>query len=703
MASSFGTNAGTFRESLMVSGVPARSVAAPPVAEAALALEPFATSELRSARSGELRRVLGISVEDHSKPSLPPISWEELKRFRVGIQESSSRARDRAKVLQEFIVKLDKYRNSVSRKRQKNESPSEKVNGSNLLKTGGHMHQTAPDLLSQRLEDRTKNAVPKRRVRSSMTEVRAASSYPLQSEGKNTFPVKQGAMTDKDNNFVLIDKDNNMIRANNAGPIPSEERMHALPAGGDGWEKKLKRKRSVGTMVARTAEGDRELKPELQQRSYNEPRHRSSDGPGFRTGSSNVIFGSTRVDVNSQPTGVSSRVILRNDSDSNSLSNERRERTGGLDKERAISKGTNKLNLREDAQLGSQSLTKGKASRAPRSGSAVVMNTLSFPRSSGTIDEWEQSSSLNKAQPLTGAINRKRPLPTGSSSPPVQWASQRPLKISRSRRANVVSPVSNLVEAHALSEGFVLPDVGARLASMENSGILLSRGMANNSHQIKLKFENVRSPLGSSESEASGVPESKSKEKEFNKEIEDGTLKATPKAATSVLPTKKNKPPTKEEIRERVRRQGRSGRGSMQSKACLPITKQKLENVETTKPVKSGKPVSDKTESRIGRPPSKKVSDCKGSRPGQIIHSGSLDLSVEPEDDHKELLAAAIGARAASADRGATSDTAAQNARAAISVAGKSYSGFWKQMELVFACITSEDLAYVKHQAYSFR
>ena len=63
-----------------------------------MSLEPFSTNELKTVRFGELRRVLGIPVEDHafgslqSKP-LPPVSWEELKRFRASVEEIWSKAK----------------------------------------------------------------------------------------------------------------------------------------------------------------------------------------------------------------------------------------------------------------------------------------------------------------------------------------------------------------------------------------------------------------------------------------------------------------------------------------------------------------------------------------------------------------------------------------------------------------------------------
>lgn len=257
-----------------------------------------------------------------------------------------------------------------------------------------------------------------------------------------------------------------------------------------------------------------------------------------------------------------------------------------------------RLNNREDAQPESQSpLAKGKASRAPRTGSGTSVGAPNYPRLSGGIEGWEHSACLNKVQPLSSPVNRKRPLPTGSSSPPVtQWVGQRPQKISRTRRANVVSPVSNFDDVQAFSEGFVAPDVGARLSSVDSGSSLNSRVAANGSHQLKIRLENVPSPAGLSESEESGVIENKREKGGDNCEVEDGHPNVPLKVSDFSLPMKKNKIRTKEEIGDGVRRQGRSGRGSTLSKASLSLTKEKQENADAIKPLKNGRPAPDRSE-----------------------------------------------------------------------------------------------------------
>lgn len=241
-------------------------------------------------------------------------------------------------------------------------------------------------------------------------------------------------------------------------------------------------------------------------------------------------------------------------------------------------------------------MTKGKASRAPRTAPGVLASSSNFPRAVGALEGWEQPPSSNKAQVANGANNRKRPLPTGSSSPPVaQWVGQRPHKNARARRTNLVSPVSSLDEVPVLSENFQASDIGTRLTSTEAGGPAHPRSISNNSQQFKLKPENVPSPAaGLSESEESGAGENKSKEKGLDSgDIEDRATNAVQKIGAFTM--KKNKIFIKEDIGDGVRRQGRSGRGSVQSRGCLP-SREKLENMAITKPLRNAKPGFDKSE-----------------------------------------------------------------------------------------------------------
>ncbi|KAK9170414.1 hypothetical protein Syun_002554 [Stephania yunnanensis] len=573
-----------------------------------LALEPITMGDQKFTRTGEARRVLGFTLgsgsEDHSfgvahLKASPLIASEELKRLKASVLDTSNKARDRAKKLVESISKLDKYRHTVlSRKRS-----NERSGGANMLKMGIQLHQNPPDLVPQRLEDRTKHLVLNKRARSSIVD----------SEGRNSVISRQPAIMDKD-----------MVRAGSGGgSVQVEEKIRGLPAAGEGWDKKMKRKRSVGTMVARAMDGDRELKRAMHPKLGSDPRPRSSEAQGFGP------------------------------------------------------------NVREDGQAGSPNpITKGKASRAPRTGSSVLNSSPHFSRTSGTLDGWEQSSTVSKVQSTGGPNNRKRPVPTGSSSPPVaQWVGQRPQKISRTRRANLVSHMSNHDDSHMSSEGFPAPDVGARISSSETSGPLMLRGASNNTQQFKMKLEHVPSPVGLSESEESGAGEIRLKEKGTdNDEIVDKSISAVEKVSSFLLPSKKNhKLSAKEEIGDGVRRQGRSGRGSSLSRSCIIPAKEKFENPGISRALQSTRAGPDKSESKSGRPPSKKQSDRKASnRSGHLLNSCSSDMTGESDDDREELLAAA---------------NSVHNARFAA------YSGpFWKKLQPLFVSISAEQNAYLKQQ-----
>lgn len=261
-----------------------------------------------------------------------------------------------------------------------------------------------------------------------------------------------------------------------------------------------------------------------------------------------------------------------------------------------------RLNVSEDNQLlGPSPVTKAKASRAARSGPVTESNSSpSFPRTSGTLEGWEQPPSGNKNHLPSGDTNRKRPMPTGSASPPMaQWVGQRPQKISRTRRANLVSPVSNHDELQTPSEGCSPSDVGSRLNSSGTNG-LLHKSVAIAAQQVKIKQEIVSSPARLSESEESGAGaagnrESRSKEKvPGGGELDERAVNAVQNTGATMLPTKKNKMVNKEETAVGVRKQGRSGRGSSTSRASIIASREKLETPTSGKPLKNMRPNSER-------------------------------------------------------------------------------------------------------------
>lgn len=97
----------------------------------------------------------------------------------------------------------------------------------------------------------------------------------------------------------------------------------------------------------------------------------------------------------------------------------------------------------------SNTVIKGKVSRAPRTGSVMGLDSSPIIQpSSGAIQDWEQPKGLNKVPVVGVRNNQKRMMSSGSSIHPMtQWGGQRPYKNSRTRRSNLVSPVSNHAEA----------------------------------------------------------------------------------------------------------------------------------------------------------------------------------------------------------------------------------------------------------------
>ncbi|VAH69957.1 unnamed protein product [Triticum turgidum subsp. durum] len=600
--------------------------------------------------------------------------------------------RERVKSLQESIQKLDKYKNVVTRRRQRSDGASVDRSSGNV---GGSLRigaQNSGDNPAQRLEERAKSSTMSKRVRSSLTA-------DARLEGRVSVSTRQGGpLVDTEKNPSL-EKDKSSVRIANATSGFSEDKLRGLAPGGEGWEKKMKRKRSVGTMLNRGSDVDRDVKPSVQHRSNSEFFHMSFKWiimemhyevknaiasevqPQiivFRHGASAGASGGSKMDGSSQLSSSGSRYLLKTEMDSTPLPNERRERHGGLDKERVLVKG-NKAHISEDMQPGTLSpVTKGKATRAPRTSSLVGIHSSStLLRSAGGIDEWEEAPCTNKASPLASTTNRKRPMAATASSPPVAWVGQRPQKMSRTRRANVVSPVSNFDEP--VSEGSPV-DVAVRPA-LETPGLSLPRGAASNNSQAASRMDNVTSPAGLSESEGSVATEHRNKEKVTNSgDFENEGANSAHMASDLIFSSKKSRIPLKEELEDgSIRRQGRSGRGTMHVKGCSSIPKEKLDSTETRKLVKSVRPASEKNESKLGRPPTKKGSDRKASsRHPEILNCGSMDTTGESEDDREELLAAANAARGA--------------------IVGAYAGPFWKKIEPMLTFISSEDLSFLKNQ-----
>ncbi|KAF5799071.1 hypothetical protein HanRHA438_Chr07g0310531 [Helianthus annuus] len=597
-----GKRGGSFREGAertFSSGfVVTRSAGSAPVASRnlptlsqCLSFEPIPIGDWKIDRSVELKRVMGLIVGSTSEESSSSLSVaEDLKRLRSSVVDTCNIARVRASKLEEHLHKLDKYCDGViAKKTQRNELMASDQAGALNSKIGTQIYRNATELVNQRVEDRLKNGLLNKRVRTSVAETRAE----CRSNGLRKQPV-------------VTAKDRDSLTENDGESDISEERVPRIPAGRDGWDKKMKRKRSVGTASTRSMDNNGEPKRTAQNKAVSEP-------------------------------------MLQNE-----LEGPTRDLTGGTNNERILTKGNNKLNTRDDNYIPSGNLvTKGKATRGNRNG---VSSSPSTPRLAGTPESWENVSHVtggSQIPSIGGANDRKRamPEPSGSSSLVMaQWAGQRPQKISRTRRSNLVSPVSNQEEKSLSSDSCSHSDISGRLASDGTNGPLISK-------PLKSKLEPVQSPHRLYE----------------NKESVDHSS-AVGTEVKSVIT---------EESGEDVKRQGRGGRGPVIAKASSLVTGYKLDNTSTVKPIRSNKPGCEKNGSKAGRP-LKKLSERKGfSRLGHLQTGGS-DCTGKSDDDREELLAAANHARSAS--------------YLACS------SAFWKKMEPIFAPVSSKDKVYLSTQ-----
>ncbi|GAB2267741.1 hypothetical protein Dimus_002722 [Dionaea muscipula] len=628
-------------------------------------------------RQSELKRVLsvalGFSQDDSpstsSKGKIISSSPEELKKAKVVVRESISKARERLKIFSEALSVFNKCFPSIpSRKRSRmdlmsgdrasavpsSERPSFSP-GLGKMVSSTHAPGNALEMEQQKPEEKTKSSVISKRTRTSLLDARA-SSFARPS--------------------MLVDKDKDVLRLASNGAASSEDR--SLCIGIDGWKKsRMKKKRSgiksdvsPSKLTNKPAEGYQEPKQGMQQRPGTDIRSRVNDSHGFRPGVGYEVVGAGKPDGILLQHGSTVRSSFgRCDLEHNSAAWDKKDRPTASDKERVNFKAVNHNSGREDYSSASPtSNTKVAVSaRAPRS------STGGLPKSSPTLhrqsasSDWEISQSVEQPSASIGPNNRKRTASARSSSPPVaHWAGQRPQKISRTaRRTNFLPIVSNNDESPALDS---ISDV------LGHDNGSAARCFPNSSpQQVKLKGDNISAAL--SESEESGVAETKIKDKKkMFDEVDDKAGQNVQKGSPIVVPPRKNKLINGEDFGD-VRRQGRSGRGSTSTRSLLPTPFEKFGNVGTSKQPRTSKIGYDRPESKAGRPPTRKISDRRSYT--RLKHS-AVPVAVEfpgPADGLSELLAAANAVFIPSQE-----------------------SPFWRFMEPMFGFISEADTTFLKQQ-----
>ncbi|GER51192.1 N-acetylmuramic acid 6-phosphate etherase [Striga asiatica] len=557
-----------------------------------LMLEPIAINDQKHARSGDLRKVLGFSAGSNSEDNSfgaahlknsSPGAVEELKRLRASAADTCVKASGRAKKLDDHLNKLNKYVEAVSSKKQqqRNEMLTNERSSGSTLKTGSMMHRNTAEFGNLMFDERPKNGGLNKRLRTSVVETRAE----CRAGGASRQPM---APT----------RERDMLKDNNADFDTVEGKIRRLPAGGEGWDKKMKRKRSVGVVFSRSIDNDGELKRTMHHKLPGESSLQCDSAPSIRPSASGS---NNKLDPVSSPAGSSA-----------------------LD-------SSSRMGNREDINAICPSpILKGKASRAPRSGSMVSdISASNIPRVSVTLESWKQPQAVHKTSTIGGDNNQKRSMPAGSSSPPItQWVGQWPQKISRTRRTNLI-PVSSHDDVQMQSEGCSPSDFSPRFSS-GTSATLPTKGSASGNLNFKSRSENDPSPIRLSESEESGAGEIRIKEKGLGSgDGEEKDANAAQNVGPSAIPVKKNKLMVKEESVDGVRRQGCSGRVSPFSRTSPSPAIEKMDNEGTTKPQRNARS-SEKDGSKSGRP-LKKLSDRKGySRLVHIANGGSPSGSGKP-------------------------------------------------------------------------
>ncbi|XP_076906813.1 uncharacterized protein LOC143563060 isoform X1 [Bidens hawaiensis] len=352
-----------------------------------------------------------------------------------------------------------------------------------------------------------------------------------------------------------------------------------------------------------------------------------------------------------------------------------RDRSTSSEKERTSLRSVNKSNVREEFISGSPtSSTKLNGTgvvRGPRSGSNAVPKLSTVGQRATASSDWDVVHGTNKNPGSFGSTNRKRTPSTRSPSPPVaQWADRRPQKISRTaRRTNLVPILSTSDEV----PGF---DNTSDVTGSE-SGPGLAKRFANSPQRFKSKGDHFPSST-LSESEESGAAEIRSRDKgKKSDEVEEKSQQNGQKMSTLFPPVRKNKGVNGEAVGDGVRRAGRTGRGFGSARGFAPAV-EKICSVGTAKQLRTARLSFDKSESKPGRPPTRKLSDRKTiTRQKQTPFNAAADFPVGSDDGQEELMAVA---------------KAVLNQTHALS------NPFWKQMEPHFGFISDVDLSYLKQQ-----
>uniref|UniRef100_A0A7I4CGU2 Uncharacterized protein n=1 Tax=Physcomitrium patens TaxID=3218 RepID=A0A7I4CGU2_PHYPA len=701
-------------------GGPSSSHGEAPALASVLFLESISLPSVKSNAQTELRRAMNAaSSQQGDDPSLGGLqskalescSGEEIKRMRVGLTEGASRARERMRHLSEAVIKLDRFLYAMqSRKRSRPESGGHDKGGhagggqrgasSGHVAKGGGRSASSSGEISRMVKgggEKSKSGMINKRMRTSLADARP--------EGRpSNLSVQRSS--------GVQERERGSPRPSSFLSSPVEEKERVGGGGGGSYEKtKMKGRRSATikaeAAVVSVANGgtdvEREQKGSVQHhRGGVDGRARPSEGHGYRSAPSGPVHGTLSVqkaEAIVHANGGGMRGGGKGEADGSVHGAGRVERSIVAERERANVKGGATAVGREEARVAGP----GMMPKAKRSNLVSGSNQSGHAsRASSFADVREKPAALAnpaKEQAASGPVNRKRPAPSRSSSPPVaSWGSSRPQTMARARRVNLNPPVSISVPEKEEENGGVdagggardggvsSGTPGARSTSSGAGGVLsLTKRAVGGQLVGPSKAQAERGPvsLGSEES----VEEvAKSRERSRKGEEEDGERKGSggrEKSGSVVATMKKEAALAAEESGggDGVRRQGRTGRGSVAPRVAAASTP--VEKVEVSagnaKPMRSGRAAVETKLGGGGRPGTKKGSGDRkaSSRPRRVLGNSGGEMTEE-EDDHEQLSRAVQQAVELSA-------SACPNS-------------FWREVEPYFAYVTSDDLSFLQRR-----
>ncbi|KAL0315796.1 UNVERIFIED_CONTAM: hypothetical protein Sradi_5457800 [Sesamum radiatum] len=228
---------------------------------------------------------IGIPLEDSlpasSKSKQASPSLDDLRRLKSGLRESGTKARERVKIFNDCLSVINKWFPTVpSRKRSRLDALSDdqpntyasidrsvSLLGSGKMGSQNYASLSGLELEQRESEERSKNAIPSKRARTSMVDARA--STPARPPG-------------------TMDKGSDVIKVSNSSAVQGVDRTLSVSL--DGWENSRMKKKRTGikanaapcSVATKPVGGDREAKQSMQPRVTSKARSRLTDAYGFR-------------------------------------------------------------------------------------------------------------------------------------------------------------------------------------------------------------------------------------------------------------------------------------------------------------------------------------------------------------------------------------------------------------------------------------